>query len=300
MNISFIIITNGSKPEELLLQLDSIYKQKIENFEIVICGDIKGVNIPEENTRYIESKEDASLGCLGGMRNKACAASKFDNLVISDDDMFFCSDWYQNLLLHKDNFDILTPLVKLADGTRFWDKCCYQSPTHGHSILEPNEEDEYLYMSGGQSWVMKKHVWSKIKWDETLSIYAMKNLSDYKKGKDNEDTDFAKRCRDYGFSIAHDENIKVMHNDPSYTSLGRLVRRRLHPDQNWCANLNFPHKVNMEIAKVLLSFGIEAEAADMLRKSSADGDISAELMLSQIEDARGGKLSNTNFCFSHE
>ena len=300
MDVSFIIITNGNKPKELLLQIESIYNQKIKNFEIIICGDIKDIQIPEKNIKYIESIQDAKLGSLGSMRNKACKSSSFDNLVISDDDMLFCSDWYESLLMHKESFDILTPLVKLPDGTRFWDKCCYQSPTHGHSILEPYEKDEHLYMSGGQSWVMKKYVWEKVQWDESLAIYTMKNISDYKQGKDNEDTDFAKRCRESGFSISHNQKIKVIHNDASYTGLGRLVRRRIHANQNWCSNLKFPHKVNTEIAKILLSFGIEAEAADILRKSSSEGDISAGIMLDEIEDARGGKLSNTNFCFSNE
>jgi glycosyltransferase involved in cell wall biosynthesis len=299
MKISFIIITNASKPKKIIDQIESIYEQKIKEFEIIISGDKKNLNLPKENIKFISAKKEAKVGALGAMRNKACDVARYDNVVISDDDMLFCKDWYKNISYQKADFDILTPEVKLPDGTRFWDHCCYQSPVNGHSILEEDETDEHLYMSGGQSWVMKKHVWNKVKWDESIEIYKMKNIKDYKQGKHNEDTDFALRCRNAGFKITHNRNIQVVHNDASYTSVGRLVRRRIHKSQNWCKELNFPHKINLEIAKLLLSYGVEAEAVDLLRKCSLEGDMSADLALEDLENSRGGRLKNTNFQF-HE
>lgn len=300
MNISFIIITNAGKPDKLLAQIKSIHAQKIPNYEIIVSGDKKDMQLPNENLTFVEAVDDAKNGGLGAMRNKACVIAKYDDLVISDDDMFFPESWYKTLCSYRHEFDILTPLVRLPDGTRFWDKCSYQSPKYGHSVLEDEEEDDYLYMSGGQSWIMKKKVWESVKWDESLAIYVMKNLKDYRAGKDNEDTDFARRCRQSGFKISHMSNLEVLHDDASYTSVGRLVRRRIHSDQNWCKNLNLPHKINLEIAKLLWSYGIEAEAIDLLRKGAIEGDFSSQHTLKQMEDSRGGKLKNTNFSFSNE
>ena len=300
MNITFIIITNAGKPKKLLSQIDSIHNQKIPDYEIIVSGDKKDIELPSLNLTFIEAIDDAKNGGLGAMRNKACAIAKYDNLVISDDDMFFPKSWYNTLCSYKKEFDILTPLVRLPDGTRFWDKCSYQSPKYGHSVLEDEEEDDHIYMSGGQSWIMKKKIWESVKWDESLIIYVMKNLKDYRDGKDNEDTDFARRCREYGYKISHMSSLEVIHDDSSYTSVGRFVRRRLHADQNWCKNLNLPYKINLEIAKLLWSYGIEAEALDLLRKGSSEGDFSSTHTLKQMEDSRGGKLKNTNFSFKNE
>ena len=114
--------------------------------------------------------------------------------------MLFSLDWYLNIQKNKE-FDILTPKIKLPDGTRFWDNACYMSPEKGHIILNHNETDDYLYMSGGQSWIMKKYVFDKVKWDEDILIYNMKNLDQYTKGMHNEDTDYSLKCRKNGFKI---------------------------------------------------------------------------------------------------
>lgn len=300
MRLSFIIITNGLKADKLISQINSIHSQKIKEYEILVSGDKKNINLPDKKLKFISAIDDAKNGALGAMRNKACKASRYNNLVISDDDMLFSNDWYKNISSEESSFDILTPEVKLPDGTRFWDHCCYQSPNNGHSILESSENDKHLYMSGGQSWVMKKYVWQKVKWDESIQIYKMKNIQDYREGKHNEDTDFSLRCRKAGFIISHNPKVKVVHDDASYTSIGRLVRRRLHQNQNWCKNLNFPHKISLEIAKTLLLYGVEAEAVDLLRKCSLEGDISADIALKEIEDSRGGRLKNVNFQFNEK
>ena len=295
MNISFIIITNAGKPDKLLAQIESIHAQKIPNYEIIVSGDKKDIQLPNKNLTFVEAIDDAKNGDLGAMRNKACSAAQYDNLVISDDDIRFSQSWYSRMCKHKKDFDILTPKVLLPDGTRFWDHCCYQSPKNGHSILEPDESDNFLYMSGGTGWTMKSYVYKKVKWAEGDQLYTMKNLNDYKNGKHNEDTDFAQKCRQEGFVISHDSKIEVLHDDPSYTCVGRLVRKRMHQDHSWCADLKFPNQIKSEIAKLLWNYGIEAEAIDLLRYNCMESDLSSNLILDEMERSRGGKLSNSNF-----
>jgi hypothetical protein len=302
MKLSFIIITNGNKTRELQLQINSILSLKIPEYEILICGKIPQINTYDNpNIVLLENEEDALRGSLGGLRNRACSRAKFENLVISDDDMLFSEDWYQNLL-NAPNFEILTTCIRNPDGTRFWDNACYLSPVHGHINLNYNEDDDYKYMSGGQSWLIKKFVWEEARWDEELLIYKMSNLEDYKKGLHNEDTDFSLRCRKNNRKITHFRDVVVYHNDPSYTGVGKMVRRRsFQKDCRWWLEFNFPSQVAINFVNLLLSFGLQAEACDLLRKLALfNDDAHAKQLLINIENELGGKLENSHFSFYNE
>lgn len=305
MQISFIIITDSKKYKECCLQIKSIKYQNIPNYEIIIAGNISqdlvsflnNIDVPYS---FLNMEQEASSGKLGAMRNEACKVAKYDNLVISDDDMLFTKDWYTNLKLNT-NFDILTTRVKLPDGTRFWDHCCYMSPTRGHIILNPNEDDDHLYMSGGQSWIMKKHVFEAFQWNENMQIYNMSNLEDYSKGRHNEDTEYSLRCRSQ-FKINHDHNTVVYHNDPSYTSYGRVVRRRYNKASfRWSQGILLPHQQLFEIANLLLSKGLEAEAVDIFRKLYIEtGNEQVKKILEDIDNQLGGSLEDSVFSFENK
>ena len=174
---------------------------------------------------------------------------------------------------YGDNFDILTSQVRLPDGTRFWDHCCYQSPTRGHIILEHDEDDDHLYMSGGQAWIMKSDVFKKNKWNSEYSTGLeranMKNLKEYNEGKHNEDTDFSLKCRDGGFKIKHNHDMVAFHNDPQYTCVGRVVRirqeNRTHEWTKSAINRYLPAEQYAKIGMDMARGGLLAEAADAIR-----------------------------------
>ena len=291
--ISFIIITNGKKVDKTLLQIKSIRDLAIKNYEIILCGvcdQFIGDDIKKYDTRSM-----ADSGSLGGMRNLAVLNSQYQNIVVSDDDMLFPTDWYQNICSYLQDFDILTTRVVCPDGTRFWDHCCYMSPTHGHIVLNPDEKDDYLYMSGGQSWIMKKYVWQKVKWDEELLIYNCNGLKDYRDGKHNEDTDFSMRCREAGFQISHDLNTTVIHNDRTYTAIGRIVRRRVAGNgPEWCKNISVDSKTAFNIAQSLFSGGYQAECMDILRKYKAIE------VIESLELNFGGSLYGSEFSYMYD
>ena len=122
-------------------------------------------------------------------------------------------------------------------------------------------------MSGGCSWLMKKHVFDKIQYDSS-EIYSMSNLKDYQDGKHNEDTYFAQRCRRAGFKIKHNHASVAIHDDPTYTNLGRFARRRQNGrTQEWVKSmdLDFPPEVIVQFAAALYNSGLPAESADVLR-----------------------------------
>jgi len=299
MEISFVIITNGKNDPKVINQIKSIRAQRIKKYEIIISG-ITAIDLDQEDLIYIKEKQKAEEGSLGGLRNLACAKAIYDNLVISDDDMLFALNWYENLQKNQ-NFDILTPRVKLPDGTRFWDNACYMSPEKGHIILNNNETDSNLYMSGGQSWIMKKYVFNNIKWNENILIYSMKNLAEYNKGAHNEDTDYSLRCRNFGYKILHAPKVLVYHDDPTYTAIGRVVRRRQNKNsQKWCLNFNFNPDILYKFAIELFEYGYQAEGLDLMRKLEIeDNNFLAKQFINEIENKFGGKLEDSCFTFNN-
>lgn len=306
MHISFVIITNSGHEPKIINQIKSINIQSIPSHEIIISGKIpqedkKLLRELSDNIKFVDCVDAAENGDLGAMRNHACDIASFDNLVISDNDMLFSKNWYDNLL-QSDNFDILTPRVLLPDGTRFWDHCCYQSPVHGHIILNPEEKDDHLYMSGGQSWIMKKKVFEKYRWDENLRIYNMSNLNDYANGKHNEDTEYSQRCRK-DFTISHNPNLIVIHNDSSYTNVGRMILRRHNKTPNtWCKDVNLPQKILQSFAATLIESRLVAEGLDLLRKIVIDYPSDSDHVqkyINSIHNQYGGKLHDSEFTFDN-
>ena len=317
MDISFVIITGGAKPDHIKRLLSSIRKQNIENFESIIVGKVDnlsidlfslGLSAPQTNTiKTIEANEAAKNGELGVMRNIGCKNAIFDNIVILDDDLLLTKDWYKNLLKFNKNsedYDILTCQIRVPDGGRYWDHACYQSPKHGHITLEAEQEDDHLYMSGGCSWLMKKHVFDKIQYDSS-EIYNMSNLKDYSEGKHNEDTYFAKRSRDSGFKIRHNHNSVSFHDDPTYTNLGRFARRRENGrTQSWVKSmdLDFPPEVIVQFSAALYNSGFPAEAADTLRMGLERHikNPALEDNWRKLSNAHGGELSDARWSMDQD
>lgn len=307
-SISFVIITNNDSRKKIPNLIKSIIFQKIEDFEIIISGFVDEINkniydCLHKGILYVNDTEGALSGNLSSMRNKACKIASKNYYVILDDDMLLSLNWFSTLDSLDYEFDILTTCVKLPDGTRFWDKCCYMSPKNGHKILNYSEFDDNLYMSGGQGWIMSKFVFENFKWDESYKIYNMKNISDYKDKKHNEDTEYSTRCLSK-YKILHEPKITIYHDDSSYTSFGRIVRRRsFFKDHKWVENINFPDSVMINFAINLLNHGIHAEAFDIIRKITmynVEFIQNNKELFNQLESLFGDNLENSNFSFSND
>lgn len=303
MKISFITVTNGAKPQELDLHLQSILRQQIPNFEIILVGDIPDKLVKHSAVSTISAKNLTDKKLLGALRNLGCAKARYENLVISDDDMILGESWYQTLRQNAP-FEILTSRVNLPDGGRYWDHACYQSPDKGHLILDKNETDSHLYMSGGQSWIMKQGVFSKVQWGEDFNMaggsHSMSNLKDYMEGKHNEDTDFAEKCRTEGFSISHNHDLVAWHNDDTYTTVGKICRRRQNNRKSsWVKNLdiNFPPPILAQLGTALFNAGFEAEGFDLVRYALSANFQNPELKtwIEQAQTLNAGKLTDTEY-----
>jgi glycosyltransferase involved in cell wall biosynthesis len=282
MNASFCIITGG-RSRSINLVIESIRAQRIPKYEIIIVGK----HHDEQGIVYLPAFEEAESGRLGRMRNLAMAAARLENIVIMDDDIILSPSWYESLLQYVIPFDILTSQVRDPDGTRYWDHATYGGP-RGHILLENDEEDDHIYMTGGGAWIMKKYVADTVKWDETRVF------------NEQEDSDFSARCRQAGFRISHNHQMLVFHDNDSYTSVGRVVLRRSAGRQRqWIVTASMGLSVMKIIRKAMehRSRREFAEEADYLRAGMEKypRNILLKMIWYIAERRNGGELAGTKW-----
>jgi len=206
MNYSVCIITNGKRIGKLTRLIGSINLQRFPEYEIIVCG-----LLPDEMIwrpfRFIEC-DGASRGKLGLLRNTAARMAKYDHLLILDDDMFLHADFYPGLMKFGEDYDLLSCKILNPDGSRFWD---WNIHNNGDYLMDYTETSPLVSLTGGFT-LMKKEVFERVQWSETLGFYEM------------EDVDFTERVKREGFSIKFNPLSTVTHDAP-YTQCGNGVRR---------------------------------------------------------------------------
>ncbi|MDD5284664.1 MAG: hypothetical protein PHD54_02295 [Desulfuromonadaceae bacterium] len=257
MSHSFCIITNGKRPELLRMVIRSIQAQSVATYEIIISGAYHA----EPGIVYVAAEDAAAEGRLGEMRNRAVALAQYENIVLLDDDIILSPRWYAAFMAYSKPFDILTSQIRLPDGGRYFDHVTTGGPK-GQAFLDEDEDDDFVYMTGGGGWVMKSHLARSVSWNPDKFFYQ------------EEDVDFSRRCQAQGYIISHHHGMLVYHADPTYTNIGRSLKRRSEGrSQEWV--LHEPDNLtSLQILKRSLLFknsGRSAEAADYLRMAILRG-----------------------------
>ena len=178
--ITFGIITNKghhSSDQEYRLSsfIDSVEKQNIPEYEILIVGDYQS---NRKSVKCIEFDETIKPKWITKKKNIITQNAKYDIIVYLHDYIILDNYWYQGWLdFGWDNWDIAINIIINKDGTRFryWVVFKYDGfiSTHGvwkcstlkcpdfpispyiPSYLYDNYKN--LYISGSY-WIAKKHV----------------------------------------------------------------------------------------------------------------------------------------------
>jgi hypothetical protein len=178
---TFGIITDGSPEASARLQiiLDSIHRQQIPSYEILIIGNARIPASP--HTRILPFDESQKLRWITRKKNLVTEQTRFANIVYLHDYLVFSPSWYAGFRAFGNDFQAcMTPILN-ADGTRFRDWSLFydasSTPAREHAGVHQFENllpysetslSKLMYFSGAY-WVAKKQLMEEFPLDERLS-----------------------------------------------------------------------------------------------------------------------------------
>jgi len=172
MNFTFGIITDGNNEGFIKKTIESIKKQQIPNFEIIVIGGKKEY----ENCIHIPFDETIKTAWITRKKNIICEIALYENIVLMHDYIELCDDWYQGFLLFGNDFDICVTKIKNHNGVRFRDysifpygisDCLSIRALIPYHYAPSIKLSKLMYISGAY-YIIKKYIASKFPLDERL------------------------------------------------------------------------------------------------------------------------------------
>ncbi len=270
IDFTFGIITagwSGSGWRDIMIcMIDSIRRQRIPNYEIIIvggpyikegryedimhvCPDIK--HIPFDETKMpndlnvndiprVWGKNDKESGIdpawTTRKKNLITKNAKYENIVFMHDYLCITEGWYEGFLKFGNDWDVCMTKIKDIWGNRYRDWVSWDCPKYGRRNLIPYEDNspetvKHTFIIGGY-WVAKKYVMEKDPLDESF----LWNGIEVKDGK----ADVAKPDRvadDVEWSLRIREKYKYVMNPHSTV---RHIRVKLTGDEQFVGRINCP------------------------------------------------------------
>lgn len=173
MDFTFGIITNNGTTNVNKI-IDSIEKQNIPNYEVIIVGNC---DVKRDKCTIIEFNESIKPMWITKKKNIITQMAKYDNIVYLHDYVVFEDGWYEGQKEAGNDFDIRMDIIKNIDGKRYRDWCIWPHNGNkmdsliGRDCLIPYDIthlSKYMYISG-LYWISKKIIMEEYPLDETLS-----------------------------------------------------------------------------------------------------------------------------------
>jgi hypothetical protein len=224
MKFTFGIITAGTSDESLNLVIDSIERQNIPEYQILVVGNSQ---VSRKNTFIIPFDESIRPGWITRKKNIVTINSRYENVVYTHDYVLFEDDWYEGFLKFGDDFKICINKFVNPDYSRFRDWVIWpHNDNFMDSIVLPNREclipydmthlSRYQYISGTY-WVAKRYVMEDHPLDDNL-LHCQ-----------GEDVEWSKRVRQkYDFSMNPYSTVKSLKfKDPAFNVAGEETIQKL-------------------------------------------------------------------------
>ena len=185
---TFGVISDGKKNNQVSKLIQSVIKQNIPNFEVIICGPY---SIPQEfNGIDITVLDDIKLEHdirppTPAKKNKIIKRAKYHNLCVMHDRFTLPHDWYSNFINYGNYFDVLCLPTVDNIGNRFrvdWMKFYYPIT----QIIRQNKSLAYTSWSPetiiqGGILIAKTHLMQKVMFDERLHWEELEDMQLSKK-----------------------------------------------------------------------------------------------------------------------
>jgi tetratricopeptide (TPR) repeat protein len=184
-SISFCILSQGRSEGTINRAIASIVRQGLPGREILVCGELAAAH----DIKVFRSNGWGETGELNRMRNLLCSNATKDFVALMVDNIELCDGWYE-AIKEADYLDIIGSQIVTNDRIRAVD-WAYQVKLGSMSFPYPLAYDEWTtkaYVSGNFM-LLRKRVWERIKFDETL----LRGVRD--------DVDFCLRATLAGFRV---------------------------------------------------------------------------------------------------
>ena len=224
MKFTFGIITAGTSDEFLNQVIDSIEKQNIPEYQILVVGNSQ---VSRKNTFIIPFDEGIKTGWITRKKNTITTNARYENIVYTHDYVVFEDDWYEGFLKFGEDFKICMNKFVNPDYSRFRDWVIWpHNENFMDSIVLPSREclipyemthlSKYQYISGTY-WVAKKDVMMEFPLDENLCWGQ------------GEDVLWSKQIRyKYDFSMNPHSTVKSLKfKDPAFNVAGEETIQKL-------------------------------------------------------------------------
>lgn len=224
MDFTFGIVTSGTADDYLNTIIDSIEKQNIKNYEVLIVGNS---SVQRNKTTVIPFDENQRPAWITRKKNIITKNAKYENIVYAHDYISFSDNWYEGFLKFGNDFDLCMTKMTTLDGLRFRDWCI--CPWENAGILnivgpsfkcilpyDENRFKEHMYFSGSY-WVSKKEVMLQFPLDENLvwgqgeDVYWSLQVSKKYEFSMNVESEVKLiKQKNVGFSLADQETIEKL------------------------------------------------------------------------------------------
>ena len=204
MDFTFGIITAGNNDHLVEQIIESIEKQKIPNYEIIIVGSFSKRNYKVE---LVEFDETLKNGWITKKKNLITNMSKYENIVFLHDYIKLLPNWYEGQIKAGENYKIRMDKIINNNGERFRDWCIWPHNNNkmdnfiGRDCLIPYDIthlSKYMYVSGSY-WVAKKDVMLEYPLNESLAW------------GEGEDVLWSKQVREkYSFNMNENSSVFIM------------------------------------------------------------------------------------------
>ncbi|WP_320820878.1 hypothetical protein [Thalassolituus sp.] len=211
---SFGIITNGKKQEQVENLVRSIQNLNIPNYEVLICGTFLITSEHMESVVVIDDVITDDLRApISVKKNKIASLAKFENLILLHDRYVFPLDWYENMLVYGNYYELLIIKNIGPSGGRVNDwSSFYGMPSQikGLSRLLPYSSWNEEWFSQGGIVVIKRSIYNRLSIDERLFWGEL------------EDVQFSKKAQLEGYFCYLDINNSI------FTYSDRILESRLY------------------------------------------------------------------------
>lgn len=171
LEFTFGIITAGGADANIERIIQSIKRQNIPKYEILIVGEtcVKGDYI-----RTFPFDETIKAAWITKKKNIIAQEANYENIVLLHDYVEFCPGWYEGFLEYGNDFKICVNKITNLSGKRFRDFCLFKEFLPTDSTLLPYScklsprLSKLAYISGTY-YVIKREVARRYPLDERLS-----------------------------------------------------------------------------------------------------------------------------------